>query len=103
MKKIVVHTGAGPGRRLIEERESLDRPDIDLRQTGPCRTPQAVLEAVRDADVALCGAEPYTEEVFAGAPKLKMVIRYGVGVDTIDLEAATRHGVVVGYLPDFCI
>lgn len=103
MKKIVVHTGAGPDRLMIEERESLDRPDIELRQPGPCRTPQAVLEAVRDADVALCGAEPYTREVFAGAPKLKMVMRYGVGVDTVDLQAATEHGVVVGYLPDFCI
>lgn len=103
MKKIVVHTGAGPDRVLVEERESLDRPDIELRQLGPCRTPEAVLEAVRDADVALCGGEPYTREVFAGAPKLKMVIRYGVGVDTIDLEGATEYGVVVGYLPDFCI
>jgi D-3-phosphoglycerate dehydrogenase / 2-oxoglutarate reductase len=103
MKKIVVHTGAGPDRVLIEERESLDRPDIELRQSGPCRTPQTVLAAVRDADVALCGGEPYTREVFAGAPKLKMVIRYGVGVDTIDLEGATEYGVVVGYLPDFCI
>jgi D-3-phosphoglycerate dehydrogenase len=53
--------------------------------------------------VALCGREPYTEEVFANAPKLKAVIRYGVGVDTIDLDAATRHGVMVGHLPDFCI
>jgi len=103
MKKIVVHTGAPPNRVLVEERESLDRPDIELRQLGPCKTPQAVLEAVRDADVALCGGEPYTREVFAGAPKLKMVIRYGVGVDTIDLDGATEHGVVVGYLPDFCI
>lgn len=102
MTKIVVHTG-GPGRDLTQERESLDRPDIELRQIGPCRTPEAVLEAVRDADVALCGSEPYTEEVFAGAAKLKMVIRYGVGVDTIDLESATEHGVVVGYLPDFCL
>jgi len=103
VKKIVVHTGAGPDRVLVEERESLDRPDIELRQPGRCGTPEAVLEAVRDADVALCGAEPYTDAVFAGAPKLKMVIRYGVGVDTIDLDAATQHGVVVGYLPDFCI
>jgi D-3-phosphoglycerate dehydrogenase len=58
---------------------------------------------VRDADVALCGGEPYTREVFAGAPKLKMVMRYGVGVDTIDLDGATEYGVVVGYLPDFCV
>jgi D-3-phosphoglycerate dehydrogenase / 2-oxoglutarate reductase len=102
MTKIVVHTG-GPGRDLTQERESLDRPGIELRQVGPCRTPDAVLEAVRDADVALCGGEPYTGEVFAGATQLKMVIRYGVGVDTIDLPSATEHGVVVGYLPDFCL
>ena len=103
MKKIVVHTRATPDQVLVEEREALDRPDIELRQCGPCHTPEAVLEAVRDADVALCGDEPYTREVFAGAPKLKMVMRYGVGVDTVDLAAATEHGVVVGYLPDFCI
>lgn len=103
MTKIVVHTGAGPDDVLAEELESLDRPDIELRQCGRCSTPGDVLEAVRDADVALCYGEPYTEEVFAGAPKLKTVIRYGVGVDTVDLEAATEHGVIVGHLPDFCI
>ncbi|MFO7695653.1 MAG: C-terminal binding protein [Anaerolineae bacterium] len=102
-KKIVVHTGAGPERALVEEMESLACDHIEVRKPGRCATPEAVLEAVRDADVALCGGEPYTRMVFAGAPKLKMVIRYGVGVDTIDLDAATEYGVVVGYLPDFCI
>jgi D-3-phosphoglycerate dehydrogenase len=103
MSKIVVHTGADAERDLSQELESLDRPDIELRRGGRCRTPEAVLEAVRDADVALCGSEPYTREVFAGAPKLKAVMRYGVGVDTIDLAAATEYGVVIGHLPDFCI
>jgi D-3-phosphoglycerate dehydrogenase len=101
--KIVVHTGRKPGDRFVEEMEALDAPDVQVYLRGPCRTPAEVLEAVRDADVGLCGSEPYTDEVFAGAPKLKMVIRYGVGVDTIDLDAATRHGVVVGHLPDFCV
>lgn len=102
-KHIVVHTGRKPGDRFVEEMEALDAPDVQVYLRGPCRTPAEVLEAVCDADVALCGSEPYTDEVFAGAPRLKMVIRYGVGVDTIDLDAATRHGVVVGYLPDFCV
>jgi D-3-phosphoglycerate dehydrogenase len=102
-KCIVVHTGRAPGDRFVEEMEALDAPDVQVYLRGPCRTPEQVLEAVRDADVGLCGREPYTDQVFAGAPKLKMVIRYGVGVDTIDLDAATKHGVVVGYLPDFCI
>jgi D-3-phosphoglycerate dehydrogenase len=102
-KSIVVHTGRKPGDRFVEEMEALAAPDVEVQLRGPCKTPAEVLEAVRDADVALCGREPYTEEVFVGAPKLKMVIRYGVGVDTIDLDAATRQGVVVGHLPDFCI
>jgi D-3-phosphoglycerate dehydrogenase / 2-oxoglutarate reductase len=99
----VVHTGAQLGAALPEERESLDRPDIEFVLRGRCSTPQAVLEAVRDADAALCYSEPYTREVFAGAPRLKVVVRYGIGVDTIDLDAATDHGVIVAYLPDFCI
>ncbi|MBT3266706.1 C-terminal binding protein [Candidatus Poribacteria bacterium] len=103
MKKIAVHTAAGPDAAMTEEREGLDVPDVEFRLAGKCRTPEAVAEAVRDADVALCGSEPYTDEVFAAAPKLKMVIRYGVGVDTVDLDAATRHGVMVGHFPDFCI
>ena len=99
----VVHTGAQPGAPLPEERESLDRPDIEFVLRGRCSTPQAVLEAVRDADAALCYSEPYTREVFAGAPRLKVVVRYGIGVDTIDLDAATDYGVIVANLPDFCI
>ena len=101
--KIVVHTNLPPGAVLVEEMEALDAPDIEVRLRGPCKTSEQVLEAVRDADVGLCMSEPYTREVIANAPKLKGVIRYGVGVDTIDLDAATEFGVVIGYMPDFCI
>ena len=78
-KVVVVHTRAAPGDPLAAERESLDAPDVDLSLRGPCRTPEEVLEAVRDADVAMCVGEPPTREVFAGASPLKMVFRYGVG------------------------
>jgi D-3-phosphoglycerate dehydrogenase len=102
-KKRIVHTGAAPGEALPEEDSILaGLEDIEFVKRGRCRTPQQVLEAVQDADVGLCFGERYTREVFAGAPRLKAVLRYGVGVDTIDLEAATEHGVVVGHYPDFC-
>ena len=103
MKSIVVHTQAAPGTVLVEEMEALDAPDVDLRLRGLCATAEEVLEAVRDADVGMCMGEPYTREVFAGASKLRAVIRYGVGVDTIDLDAATEFGIVVAHMPDFCI
>src|SRR5262245_47491901 len=43
----------------------------------------------------LAGGEPYTERVFAAAPDLRMVARFGVGYDMIDVLAATRHGVAI--------
>ncbi len=43
----------------------------------------------------IAGGEPYTEKVFASAPELKIVARFGVGYDQVDVAAATRHGVPV--------
>jgi phosphoglycerate dehydrogenase-like enzyme len=43
--------------------------------------------------------EPVTESVFAAAPRLRLVQKLGVGVNTIDLEAARRHGVAVCNMP----
>lgn len=42
-----------------------------------------------------------TEKVMQAIPTLKFVVRYGVGVDTIDLEAADRYGVQIGNVPDY--
>jgi D-3-phosphoglycerate dehydrogenase len=101
---LIVHTGAAPDSPLPDERSVLDEAaDVALVLRGKCETPAQVLAAVADADAALCASEPFTEEVFAGAPNLRVVVRYGIGVDTIDLDAATRHGVMVANFPDFCI
>jgi phosphoglycerate dehydrogenase-like enzyme len=54
---------------------------------------------LRDAEVLLHILRPVTEEVFAGAPRLRLVQKIGVGVDTIDLEAARRGGVAVANMP----
>lgn len=42
-------------------------------------------------------------EVFDCAPDLKAVVRYGIGVDTIDVAEATRRGIMVANVPDYCI
>src|SRR5215471_13707266 len=43
----------------------------------------------------LASSEPYTERIFRDAPDLRIVARWGVGFDAIDVDAASRHGVVV--------
>ncbi len=59
-------------------------------------SPEQILELVRDVDaIAVRSETKITAEVIAAAPKLKAVGRAGVGVDNIDVEAATHRGVVV--------
>ena len=52
-----------------------------------------------DATAILHVLKPIAAEVFARAPRLKLVQKVGVGVNTIDLEAARRHGVAVCNMP----
>jgi D-3-phosphoglycerate dehydrogenase len=52
-------------------------------------------------DGALCGDDPYTEHVLeACAPRLKVISKWGTGVDSIDQQAAARLGVMVGRTPN---
>ena len=57
------------------------------------------IEAVREAAATIAGSEPYTERVLADLPNLRVISRWGVGVDCIDLDAVTRHGVAVAITP----
>ncbi len=52
-----------------------------------------------DIDAAIVGVDHVTAEVFEAANKLKVLSRYGIGFDRVDLEAATRHGVIVTNTP----
>ena len=55
---------------------------------------------VSDVEVLIAGTEPITEKVMANAPKLKLISRVGIGLDSVDLLAAERRGVKVSYTPD---
>jgi D-3-phosphoglycerate dehydrogenase len=102
MTQNVVHSGAGPNDPIPEIEETLDVPGVTLYKRGPRHTPEELLAALQDADVSICWHEPYTREVLANVPRLKAVIRTGVGVDTVDLDAATDYGIVVANFPEFC-
>ncbi|MCR5085377.1 MAG: C-terminal binding protein [Succinivibrionaceae bacterium] len=66
-----------------------------------CQGEDDLIEKCKGA-LAVCNQYArFTEKVFAGLPGLRAVVRYGVGVDNVDLEAATRHGVAVCNVPDY--
>ena len=68
-----------------------------------CRSDDEVIEFARDADGIICVAYPVGRSIFEACPKLKVVVRYGIGFDNIDVGAATEHGVVVCNITDYCI
>ena len=71
----------------------------DYKREFPAYSTEELKEILPDIDAALIGLDFYTEEVFSCAPKLKVVAKFGVGVDNIDIEAASRHGVKVVNAP----
>jgi len=65
--------------------------------------PDDVIEAAGDADALLTQYIPVPEWVFDALPDLRVVGRYGVGVDTVDVAAASEHGVRVVNDPTYCL
>ncbi|MCI8558776.1 MAG: C-terminal binding protein [Lachnospiraceae bacterium] len=60
-----------------------------------------VIEQCQDGDIFIVQYANITEKVMDHCPKLKYVVRYGVGVDTVDVPAATSRGIQVGNVPDY--
>jgi D-3-phosphoglycerate dehydrogenase len=68
------------------------------------KKPEEFLSQAADCDALLnTYAGPITADAMAKMPKCKIIARYGIGVDTIDLEAATRAGIIVTNNPTYCI
>jgi D-3-phosphoglycerate dehydrogenase len=70
---------------------------------GHCRTEEDVLAIARDADALMVQWAPITRKVLAGLTRCRVISRYGVGVDMIDLVAAREHGIPVLNVPAYCM
>ena len=68
-----------------------------------CNTEDEVIEEAHDADGIINQYAPITRKVIEALKKCKVIARYGVGVDNIDVEAATEHKIIVANVPDYCI
>lgn len=68
------------------------------------KKPEDFLAQAADCDALLnTYAGPITAEVMARMPRCRIIARYGIGVDTIDLDAATAAGIIVTNNPTYCI
>ena len=84
------------------EREQVEAIGGELL-TVDCHTEEELLEPTRDADGLIVRMAPITARVIENLEKCRVIARYGVGVDNVDVEAATAKGIRVCNVPDYCL
>jgi len=69
----------------------------------PCPTEEELIQHGREAAAILTLDEPLTAGVIASLTRCRVISRFGIGVDKVDLGAATAAGIVVTNVPDYCV
>ncbi|MGH8951372.1 MAG: C-terminal binding protein [Acidimicrobiia bacterium] len=77
--------------------------DIDAELTVASGDVDAVLATAADADAILNTYLPWTADSIARLEKCKVIARYGIGFDNVDLKAASDAGIVVTNVPDYSV
>lgn len=80
-------------------REELERvfPNSYFNERGCRFSEMELIEFLKDADAAVVGIEPITDQVLSGTPHLKIVSKYGVGLDGIDQKSLKRRNIALGW------
>jgi len=66
---------------------------------GTFRSSKDVPSEIKDSEAMILGLEPINGEVLDNFPKLRVIARYGVGYDNVDVDACTRRGIYVTHTP----
>jgi D-3-phosphoglycerate dehydrogenase len=66
-------------------------------------TPEGIVAAAAASDALLVTYAKITAEMIQKMPKIRVISRFGIGVDNVDIEAASARRIVVTKVPDYCI
>jgi len=66
-------------------------------------SPESVMKLAADADAVLVTYAKINADMIRQMKKVRIISRFGIGVDNVDLDAATAQGIVVTKVPDYCI
>jgi phosphoglycerate dehydrogenase-like enzyme len=87
-------------RHVVLRRELLARhANVTFNDRGETLAGESLIRFLRGHEMAITGLERLDQSVFAAVPELRLVSKYGVGLDTIDQDAMARHGVRLSWTP----
>jgi D-3-phosphoglycerate dehydrogenase / 2-oxoglutarate reductase len=101
MGLVVIHTDPLHSD-FSAEREELAGVGAEFR-VARCRTEEEVAAACKEADGLIVTYAKVGRKALAAMPNLKIMVRTGVGYDSLDVPAATERKVMVANVPDYCI
>ena len=87
---------------IKEEEEEFAQIGVEL-VLAQVKEEEELIRACKEADGLINQYALLTRKVLQNLPKCKVISRYGVGVDSIDLKAATDLGIIVANVPDYCM
>jgi D-3-phosphoglycerate dehydrogenase len=102
MRRPVVAVSDSVFPNLNPAGEVLSRIGAELR-LAEASTPQAIMHVARDADALLVTYAKVTAEMIGQMTRCRIIARFGIGVDNVDIAAATNASIVVTRVPDYCI
>jgi D-3-phosphoglycerate dehydrogenase len=100
--KVVLTDFGEPDHSLELEEMQASGLDIEFVRLN-ARTADDLFPAAADADALLVQWAKITRPVMERLTRCKVISRYGIGVDMVDLQAASDHGIWVCNVPDYCI
>ncbi|WP_134705190.1 C-terminal binding protein [Ammoniphilus sp. YIM 78166] len=100
--------------RFIVKITDCDHPSVDIERNvisripadmslHQCKTEEDLIHECADADALINQYAPLTRKVLSQLKNCKVIVRYGVGVNNVDLEAASEYGIPVCNVPDYGI
>jgi D-3-phosphoglycerate dehydrogenase len=104
--------GRRPGVKIVitdhrfkdveQERRAVEAAGGEL-VVGQATEEQQAAQLCEDADGVLTARAPITKRVIEAMTRCRIIVRYGIGVETVDIAAATERGIMVANVPDYCV
>ena len=102
MSRPLVVVTDSPFSDLNPARETMSQIDAEVVLLAGC-SPDAIGRAARNADGVLVTYAKIGREVIQQMDRCRIISRFGIGVDNVDISAATGAGIVVTRVPDYCV
>ena len=102
MARLLVAVSDSVFPNLDQARAVLSKVGAELRLAAEA-TPEAILGVARDADALLTTYAKITGDMIRQMKRCRIISRFGIGVDNVDIAAATEGKIVVTKVPDYCL